>query len=207
MQFSLKQRIIPVATIDDDGDAVPLAQALLAGGLDVIEVTFRTSAAEQSIRNIRNACPGMLVGAGTILNVDQLKGALDAGAQFAVAPGLNPVIVTEAQRLGLPFIPGVMTPSEVEQALALNCRLLKFFPAEAVGGIAMLKSLTGPYAHTGVKFIPLGGINAGNATQYLALPVVAAIGGSWMVERKLIAAKNWREITALTSAAAKLATP
>jgi 2-dehydro-3-deoxyphosphogluconate aldolase / (4S)-4-hydroxy-2-oxoglutarate aldolase len=205
MQRIFKKRLVPVVVIDNAGDAVPLAEALLAGGLDVIEITFRTPAAEQAIRNVRKACPTILAGAGTILDVDQLQRAIDAGAQFGVAPGLNDAVVSKSSALKLPFIPGVVTPSEVERALALGCTLQKFFPAEAAGGVRMLQALAGPYAHTGVKFIPLGGVNAKNAREYLALPIVAAVGGSWMVERKLIAEKNWAAIRTLTAEAVKLA--
>lgn len=201
----LQKRIVPVAVIDDANDAAPLAEALQAGGLDLIEVTFRTPAAAAALRNIKKTFPAMLVGAGTLLTTAQIEEARQAGAEFGVAPGLNEDVVRASLKAGLPFIPGVATASEVERALQLGCRLLKLFPADAVGGVRLLKSLAGPYAHTGVKFIPLGGINAGNAAEYLVLPIVAAVGGSWMVERKLIAAKNWSEITALTAAAVKLA--
>jgi 2-dehydro-3-deoxyphosphogluconate aldolase/(4S)-4-hydroxy-2-oxoglutarate aldolase len=205
MEQISKQRIVPVAVVDDSELAVPLAEALLAGGLSVIEVTFRTASAAQSISRIRSAFPAMLVGAGTLLNRDQLKAAVDAGAQFGVAPGLNEAIVTEAQRLGLPFMPGVMTASEVERGLALGCKLLKFFPAEAAGGTAMLKALSGPYLHTGVKFVPLGGIGPANLAEYLKPPIVAAVGGSWLVERKLISERGWAKITALTAEAVRIA--
>jgi 2-dehydro-3-deoxyphosphogluconate aldolase/(4S)-4-hydroxy-2-oxoglutarate aldolase len=205
VQRILQKRVLPVAVIDRAENAVPLAEAVIAGGVDVIEVTFRTSAAEQSIRNIRKAFPTMLTGAGTILDPDQLQRAFDAGAQFAVAPGLNDVVVTKSLALKLPFIPGVMTPSDVERGLALGCRLQKFFPAEAAGGVKMLQALAGPYGHTGVKFIPLGGINIHNAGEYLALPMVAAIGGSWMVARELIVEQNWPSIRSLTTEAIQIA--
>ncbi|HXI85587.1 MAG TPA: bifunctional 4-hydroxy-2-oxoglutarate aldolase/2-dehydro-3-deoxy-phosphogluconate aldolase [Verrucomicrobiae bacterium] len=205
MERISKVRVVPVVVIDRAEDAVPLAEALLAGGLNVMEITFRTPAAEQSLRNVVKAFPKMLVGAGTILDTDQLQRAIDAGAQFAVAPGLNEVVVKKSLALKLPFVPGVMTPSDVEHGLALGCKLQKFFPAEAAGGVKMLQSLAGPYAHTGLKFIPLGGVNAGNARAYLSLPIVAAIGGSWMVERKLIAEKNWPAIRTLTTEAVQLA--
>src|SRR5437870_4197877 len=193
------KRIVPVAAIDALENAVPLARALLAGGLDVIEITLRTPAALDCIREIRRAVPEMLVGAGTILRVEQVEAAVKAGAQFGVSPGLNDAIVLAAQRAGLPFIPGVMTPSEVERALSLGCRLLKFFPANLAGGVDMLNAWRGPYAHTGVSFIPLGGVNASNAAQYLALPNVAAVGGSWIVDKKLIAAHDWESIRSLAT--------
>ena len=205
MKQILERRLVSVAVVDRVADAVPLAQALLAGGLEVIEITFRTAEAAQSIASIRQALPAMLVGAGTVLTGEQVRQAATAGAQFAVAPGLNQTVVRAAQQCGLPFFPGVMTPSDVEQALGLGCTLAKFFPAEAAGGVSMLKALAGPYAYTGLRFIPTGGINLGNLPSYLALPIVAAVGGSWMVERKLVAEKNWAAITALTAEAVKVA--
>lgn len=192
----LAKRIVPVVVIDRPDAAEPLAEALLAGGLDVIEVTFRTAAAEEAIGRIAARFPQVLLGAGTLLSVEQVRQARAAGAIFGVAPGLNKLVVRAAQGCGLLFAPGVMTPTEVERALGLGCKLLKFFPAAAAGGPAMLKALAGPYAHTGVKFIPTGGIHAGNLRDYLALPVVAAVGGSWMVDQKLIAAGDWAQVTA-----------
>jgi 2-dehydro-3-deoxyphosphogluconate aldolase/(4S)-4-hydroxy-2-oxoglutarate aldolase len=200
------KRIVPVVVIDDVGQAIPLAEALQAGGLDVVEITLRTPAAEAAIEAICRKFPRMLVGAGTILEEAQIPRVVAAGAQFGVAPGLNEAVVRKAQACGLPFIPGVMTPSEVECALALGCRILKFFPADAAGGVKMLRSIAAPYAHTGVKFIPLGGLNATNAAEYLTLPSVIALGGSWIVDRKLIAENNWAMITRLTREALALVT-
>ena len=207
MNQILQKRVVPVAVIDKVEDAVPLANALLAAGLDVIEVTFRTPAAADSIRAITHAHPGMLVGAGTLLEISQVKQARAAGAKFGVAPGLNETTVKASLDAGMPFVPGVATASEVERALALGCKLQKLFPADVLGGVKLLKALTGPYGHTGVKFIPLGGVNAQNMSEYLALPIVAAIGGSWIVDKKLIAEKKWIEITALTKAALAIAKP
>lgn len=201
----LAKRIIPVVVLDSADDAEPLAAALLAGGLDIMEITFRTAAAEESIRRIAKAYPEILLGAGTLLDGDQVKRARDAGAVFGLAPGLNPATIAVANEVGLEFSPGVMTPSEVEQAMALGCKLLKFFPAEAAGGVAMLKSLAGPYAHTGVKFTPTGGISAKNVQNYLKLPVVAAAGGSWMVAKDLVNGGRWDEVTRLTREALELA--
>ena len=200
----LKPRLICVAVIDRPDDAVPLAEALLAGGLPVIEVTFRTAGAVESIARIRQHVPQMSVGAGTVLTPDQLRQAADAGAQFGVSPGLNESVLRAAADCKLPFFPGVMTPTEVDRALNLHHRHLKFFPAEAAGGVAMLKALAGPFAHTGVQFIPTGGITAGNLAEYLGLPQVAAVGGSWMAERKLVAERAWQKITALTAEAMKI---
>jgi 2-dehydro-3-deoxyphosphogluconate aldolase/(4S)-4-hydroxy-2-oxoglutarate aldolase len=175
-----------------------------AGGLPVIEVTFRTAAAAKSIAHIRHSLPKMLVGAGTVLTPEQVRQAVDSGAQFGVSPGLNEAVLDAAAGSGLPFFPGVMTPTEVERAVNLNCRFLKFFPAEAAGGVTMLKALAGPFGHTGVKFIPTGGITAAHLPHYLALPQVAAIGGSWMAERKLVAEHAWTKITHLTAEAMKM---
>lgn len=194
----LAKRIVPVVVLDRVESAEPLAEALLAGGLDIMEITFRTAAAEASIQRIAARFPEILLGAGTLLAKDQVKRARDAGAVFGLAPGLNPEIIAAAGQLGLQFAPGVMTPSEVELALSLGCKLLKFFPAEVAGGVTMLKALAGPYGHTGVKFIPTGGVSSGNLASYLKLPVVAAIGGSWMVDKQLVNDGNWTEITRLT---------
>jgi len=194
----LTKRIVPVVVLDHAESAEPLAEALLAGGLDIMEITFRTAAAEESIRRIAKRFPEILLGAGTLLNQDQVRRAKDAGAVFGLAPGLNPGIIDAAREVCLQFSPGVMTPSEVELALSLDCRLLKFFPAEVAGGVNMLKALSGPYAHTGVKFIPTGGVSSGNLTDYLKLPVVAAIGGSWMVDKKLVNEGKWADITRIT---------
>lgn len=194
----LAKRIVPVVVLDRVESAEPLAEALLAGGLDIMEITFRTAAAEESIRRIAARFPEILLGAGTLLDDEQVRRAHDAGAVFGLAPGLNPRTIATARQLGLQFSPGVMTPSDVEQALSLGCQLLKFFPAESAGGTAMLKALAGPYGHTGVKFIPTGGITSGNLADYLKLPVVAAIGGSWMVDKQLVNDGKWAEITRLT---------
>ncbi len=199
------KRIVPVIVLDREDQAEPLAEALLKAGLDIMEITFRTTAAEAAIRRIAKRFPEILLGAGTILEGEQVKRAADAGACYALAPGLNEAVVKAAGQAGLMMFPGVMTPSEVERALSLDCRILKFFPAEAAGGVAMLKALEGPYAHTGVKFIPTGGIGLNNMASYLERPSVAAIGGSWIVEKKLIAAKDWKTIEQLTREALALA--
>jgi len=192
------KRIVPVIVLDKVEDAEPLAEALLEGGLDIMEITFRTAAAQGSIEKIAARFPEILVGAGTLLDEDQVQRAKDAGAQFGLAPGLNPKIVAKAKEIGLQFSPGVMTPSDAEQALSLGCKLLKFFPAENAGGPTMLKALSGPYGHTGVRFIPTGGITSAKLEGYLKLPIVAAIGGSWMVDKALVNEGKWAEITRLT---------
>ena len=194
----LAKRIVPVVVLDRVESAEPLAEALLAGGLDIMEITFRTAAAEESIRRIAARFPEILLGAGTLLEADQVRRARDAGAIFGLAPGINPRTIATAKEIGLQFSPGVMTPSEVELALSLGCKLLKFFPAEVAGGVTMLKALAGPYGHTGVKFIPTGGVSSENLADYLKLPVVAAIGGSWMVDKQLINDGKWTEITRIT---------
>ena len=201
-----RRRIVPIVVLDDAEAAAPLAEALLAGGMDVMEITLRTAAALTAIRRIAAGYPEILLGAGTLLEPGHVVQARDAGAVFGLAPGLNPRVVEAAANCGLLFAPGVMTPSEVEQAWALGCKLLKFFPAEPAGGIAMLKALAGPYAHLGLRFIPTGGIGPGNLGQYMKVPLVAAIGGSWMVDKTLIAAGRWDEITRLTRQALAAAT-
>ena len=190
-----KRRIIPVIVINDANDAVPLAEALLEGGIDIIEVTFRTAAAADAISAIAKALPEMLLGAGTVVTQDNATRALDAGVSFGLAPGLNPATIERFQKANTPFIPGVATPSEIEQGMALGCMLLKFFPAGDMGGPKFLKSLSGPYASFGVKFCPTGGITLDNMNDYLSLPIVSSIGGSWLATAKQIEAKDWKTIT------------
>jgi len=201
----VSKRIVPVIVLDHEEQAEPLAESLLKAGLDIMEITFRTAAAEGAIRRIAKRFPEILLGAGTVLGADQLKRAADAGASYALAPGLNESVVNAAEKAGILMFPGVMTPSEVERALSMNCRILKFFPAEAAGGVTMLKALEGPYSHTGVKFLPTGGIGLNNMRTYLERPSVAAIGGSWIVEKKMIMAKDWGTIEQLTRESLALA--
>lgn len=190
-----KRRIIPVIVIDDAKDAVPLAEALLAGGIDIIEVTFRTAAAADAITAIAKAMPEMLLGAGTVVTEDNATRALNAGVSFGLAPGLNPKTVERFQKAGVPFVPGVATPSEIEQGLSLGCKLLKFFPAGDMGGPKFLKSLAGPYQSFGVKFCPTGGVSLANMNEYLSLPIVSSIGGSWLATKQQIADKDWATVT------------
>lgn len=185
-------RIVPVVSVDFAADAIPLGDALVRNGLPTAEITFRTEAAAEAISLLRAAQPQMLIGAGTVLTPRQLEAAKQAGASFIVSPGLNPNNVRAAQSLGIPIIPGVNNPSDIELALELGLTTLKFFPAEASGGLKMLKALLGPYHH--VKFMPTGGITPQNIRDYLALSGVIACGGSWMVEPELIRAGNWAEI-------------
>jgi len=197
----LSRPVIPVIVIEDANDAEPLAEALLAGGTDIIEVTCRTAAAFEAIANIKKAFPDMLVGAGTVVTPDQVKMSIDAGVSFGLAPGLNPDTVRYFQDNDTLFIPGVMTPSEIEKGLSLGCKLLKFFPAGAAGGPAMLKNFAAPYASLGVTFCPTGGVNLGNMNDWLSLPIVSVIGGSWLATKQQIADKQWDVITAQVKAA------
>jgi 2-dehydro-3-deoxyphosphogluconate aldolase/(4S)-4-hydroxy-2-oxoglutarate aldolase len=199
-----KQRLICVAVIDQPDSAVPLAEALLAGGLNIIEVTFRTDGAADSIAAIRKSVPQIFVGAGTLLSSEQVKQAIGAGAQFGVSPGLSESVSTTARESDFPLFPGVITPAEVMRALELGWKNLKFFPSETFGGVNALKALSGPFGHTGVKFIPTGGITAATLPNYLTIPQVAAVGDSWMAERKLVVEKEWSKITALTAEAMKI---
>jgi len=191
----LQRPVIPVIVIERAEDAEPLAEALLAGGMDVVEITFRTAAAAEVIKNIRKAFPDMLVGAGTVVTPELAQRAIDAGVSFGLAPGLNSETVKFFQKSDTLFIPGVMTPSEIEQGLALGCTLLKFFPAGPAGGVDMIKALGGPYASQGVQFCPTGGVNLENMNDYLRLPIVGNIGGSWLATQQQIADKQWDKIT------------
>ncbi len=186
--------IVPAISLASVHAALPLADALLGGGLPIIEITFRTAVAAEALRQLSAERPGMLVGAGTVLTREQVRAAVEAGARFALAPGLNPDIVKCAQDAGLFFVPGVATPSEVEQGLALGCRLLKYFPAENLGGVATLTAWAGPYGHTGVRFVPTGGVKFENLAPYLACPIVAAVGGTWMARKEDISAGRWEQI-------------
>lgn len=188
--------IIAVLVIDDVANAVPLARALLRGGIVAMELTLRTDAALDSLRAIRDEVPEMLAGIGTILTTDQVDEVVAAKAAFGVAPGLNRRVVEYAQDKGLPFGPGIVTPSDIEQGIELGCRTLKYFPAETAGGLKHLKNMAAPYQHIGIDFIPLGGLNANNMSDYLASPLISAIGGSWIASRDLIAAQNWAQIEA-----------
>ena len=186
--------VVPVIAIESVEAALPLADALLEGGLPVAEITFRTAAAAEVIALMARHRPALLVGAGTVLSEENVKAAKAAGARFAVAPGLNPAVVQHAAQAGLPFAPGVCTASEIEQALGLGCRIVKFFPAELAGGVEMVKTLAAPYAHTGIRFLPTGGLNAGNLEKYLSVKAVAAVGGTWIARPEDLAAGRWQTI-------------
>lgn len=193
--------VVPVIALDEAAAALPLADALLEGGLPVAEITFRTDAARGAIASIAAHRPEMLVGAGTVITGAQVDAAAEAGAQFALAPGLDPETLTHATTRGLPFAPGIMTPSDVQAALKAGCQMVKFFPAVAAGGPKMLQSIAGPYAHTGIGFNPTGGVTLDTMGAWLALPEVRAVGGTWIATRAAIAAGNWAEITANARAA------
>lgn len=188
--------IVPVIALDRAEDAAPLAKALCDGGLPCAEVTFRTAAAEESIRMMSTQFPEMLVGAGTVLTTEQVDRAVDAGAKFIVSPGLNPKVVKYCVEKNIPITPGTSNPSDVEAAIELGLDVVKFFPAEAAGGINMIKSMAAPY--TQMKFMPTGGISAKNLTNYLDFSRIIACGGSWMVSKDMVNAKDWAGITALT---------
>ncbi|OOF29567.1 bifunctional 4-hydroxy-2-oxoglutarate aldolase/2-dehydro-3-deoxy-phosphogluconate aldolase [Salinivibrio sp. IB872] len=190
-------RIVPVIAINHADDAVPLAKTLVDNGLPCAEITFRTDAAASAIRQMRDAYPDLLIGAGTVLTLAQVDAAIDAGADFIVSPGLNPTTVKHCQQRGIAIVPGINNPSLVEQAMELGLDTLKFFPAEASGGIAMLKALSAVYP---VSFMPTGGVSEENVSDYLALPSVLACGGTWMVPAKLIDEQKWDEIAALIKA-------
>ena len=194
--------IVPVVVLDDAADAAPLAKALCDGGLACAEVTFRTAAAEESIRIMTTEYPDMVVGAGTVLTTDQVDRAIAAGAKFIVSPGLDPKIVTYCIEKNIPITPGVVTPSEIAKAIELGLDVVKFFPAEPAGGLKMIKAVAAPY--TTLKFMPTGGINLGNVEEYLKYDRILACGGSWMVKGDLVSAGKFDEIEKMTKDAAEL---
>jgi 2-dehydro-3-deoxyphosphogluconate aldolase / (4S)-4-hydroxy-2-oxoglutarate aldolase len=191
--------LIPVVKIDQPSQAIPLAEALLTGGLPCAEITFRTAAAEESIRLISRAFPEIVLGAGTVLTTAQAQQAADAGARFIVSPGFDGKVVAWCQAHDLPILPGVATPTEIQMALDKGLDLLKFFPAEALGGIPMLEAVAAPFG--AVRFIPTGGISAANLAAYLSLPMVFAVGGSWLVTARLLSDGAFQEIRRLTQEA------
>lgn len=194
--------IVPVVVLNDAKKALPLAKALCDGGLPCAEVTFRTDAAEESIRLMSREFPDMLIGAGTVLSTEQVDRAVAAGAKFIVSPGLNPKVVTYCQEKNIPIVPGVVTPTEMEQAMELGLKIVKFFPAEPSGGLAMIKAVAAPY--TMLKFMPTGGINAKNVRDYLAYDKILACGGSWMVKGSLIDEDRFDEIEAMCREAVEI---
>lgn len=189
-------KVIPVIALDNAEDIIPLGKVLSDNGLPAAEITFRSDAAVEAIRLLKQSQPHMLIGAGTILNGEQALAAKEAGASFVVSPGFNPNTVKACQEIGIDIVPGVNNPSTVEAALEMGLTTLKFFPAEASGGLNMVKSLVGPYGD--IRLMPTGGITASNIQDYLAIPQVLACGGTWMVDKKLIENKDWDTIARLT---------
>ena len=194
--------IVPVVKIDDANDAVPLVEALVKGGLPIAEITFRTTAAEEAIKKITSTLPDILVGAGTVLNIDQVKRAIGAGAKFIVSPGFNPKVVEFCVKENIPITPGCCSPTDIEMALEYGIDVIKFFPAEASGGLKTLKAISAPYGM--VRFIPTGGIDTANLNEYLSFDKILACGGSWMVKDELIKKGNFDEITRLAREAVNL---
>jgi 2-dehydro-3-deoxyphosphogluconate aldolase/(4S)-4-hydroxy-2-oxoglutarate aldolase len=200
-----KKGIIAVLELEREEDAIPVAKALVKGGVSAIELALRTPAAEPSIPLITESVPEMMIGIGTIIESGQAgRVKHQKGVCFGVSPGINPVIVKEAIASGLPFAPGIATPSELELAISLGCRVVKLFPAEGMGGLSFLKSIDAPYKHLGIQYIPLGGVTQENLGTYAEVNQILAIGGSWIANKELIKAKNWSEITKRAGAAKAL---
>lgn len=194
--------VVPVVVLEDVEQAVPTARALLRGGITAMEITFRTSAAKASIAKVAAEVPEMIVGAGTVVNVEQLHDAVEAGARFIVCPGSDAEVIAEAARLGVPVTPGVVTPSEIMLGLKLGVKVFKFFPAESFGGLKTIKALSGPFPQ--IRFIPTGGINQNNAAEYFKNPKILAVGGSWMVTKDMVAAGDFDGIAEKSAAATAL---
>lgn len=190
----LQKKVLPAVNIEYPEHALPVAESFLKAGLPVMEIQFRNSYAAQSIEMIRKNFPEMNIGAGTLLSIGQLNKAIDAGAQFGLSPSLNKNICAEAKQQNFPFIPGVMTPSEIELAHSLGCSILKLFPATQLGGVGFLKAVLGPYGQLGINFIPMGGVNPGNLKEYILMKNVIAVGGSWLATKELQTTKNYESI-------------
>lgn len=195
--------VVPVVVLDNANDAVPTAQAMLAGGIDVMEITFRTAAAADSIQAVAENCPDMLVGAGTIINLEQCKLAVSKGARFIVSPGFNREVVAWCLEHNIAVAPGCVTPTEIMEAISMGLTIVKFFPANVYGGLKAMKSLAAPFV--GIKFIPTGGVNAENLREYIDAPFVHAVGGSWVCPKADIASGNFQNITALCAQARQAA--
>lgn len=200
-----KAGIIPVIVIDEIEKAVPLARALVKGGLPVLEITFRTSCAAEAIARIKAEVPGATLIAGTVLKLEQLRAAKLAGAEACVAPGFDPQIVVAANEMGMLFCPGIATASELSQALSLGCRMVKFFPAESAGGVKYIKDLLGAFRWTGVKFMPTGGVKLANVGDYLAVEEIVCCGGTWIAPKAAIQANDWAAIERLAADASAVA--
>ena len=194
--------VVPVVVLEDAAQAVPTAKALLKGGINAMEITFRTSAAKASIEKVAKEVPEMIVGAGTVVNVQQLHDAVEAGAKFIVSPGSDAEVISEAMKLGVPITPGVVTPSEIMLGLKLGVKVFKFFPAENYGGLKTIKALSGPFPQ--IKILPTGGINQANAAEYFKNPKILAVGGSWMCTKDMIASGDFDGIAEKSAAATAL---
>ena len=194
--------VVPVVVLEDAAQAVPTAKALLKGGINAMEITFRTSAAKASIEKVAKEVPEMIVGAGTVVNLQQLRDAVEAGAKFIVCPGTDAELIAEAIRLDVAITPGVVTPSEIMVGLKQGLKVFKFFPAETFGGLKAIKALSGPFPQ--IKFLPTGGINQGNAAEYFKNPKIQAVGGSWMVTKDMVAAGDFDGITEKSAAVTAL---
>ena len=199
-----KPGVVPVIVIEKEEQAVPLARSLVKGGLPVLEVTFRTKVAAGAIAAIKREVPEAILGAGTLLTPQMVKDAKAAGAVFGVAPGFDPAVMAAAKEAGLPMCPGIATASELSQALTAGCEMVKFFPAEAAGGVKMIKNLLGAFRFTGVKFMPTGGVNISNVAEYLAVPEIVCCGGTWIVPKDALASGDWTAIERLAADAAAL---
>lgn len=197
--------VIAVLQIDNAQDAVPLAEALLEGGISAMELTLRTPAALDALHAIHTRVPSMTAGVGTVLTRQQVRDVKKLGAHFGVSPGVNRSVLSEAVERELPFAPGIATPSDIEAALEFDCRIMKFFPAEHLGGLTYLQSIAAPYQHLGVQFIPLGGVNEKNLRSYLESPLICAVGGSWIAPREVIQNRNWAEIRQRAETASAIA--
>ena len=195
--------VVPVVVIEDAKDAVPTANAMVAGGIDVMEITFRTAAAPDAIEAVSKNCPDMLVGAGTVLNLEQCKLAVEKGAKFIVSPGFDPQVVSWCIENGIAVTPGCVTPTEITAAVNMGLKVVKFFPANVYGGLNAMKNLSAPFV--GLKFLPTGGVNTANIKEYIDAPFIHAVGGSWVCPKADIAAGNWEKITQLCIEARKAA--
>ena len=193
--------VVPVVVLVDAGDAVPTAKAMLAGGVDVMEITFRTAAAADSIKAVAESCPDMLVGAGTVLNLTQCKLAVEMGAKFIVSPGFDAEVVDWCIANNIPVTPGCVTPTEITAAVNRGLKVIKFFPANVYGGLNAMKNLSAPFV--GIKFLPTGGVNAANIKEYIDAPFIHAVGGSWVCPKDAVKAGDWDKITALCAEARK----
>ncbi len=200
-----KVKVVPVLAIEKVEDGIKMCEVLNECGLKAAEITFRTKAAEGIIKEAAVQFPELVLGAGTVLNKEDLHKAFDAGAQFAVSPGLNPVVVDEAVKNGYPFFPGFCTPSELEQIMEYGIRMVKFFPAEAMGGVKMLGNIIAPYKHLGIRVMPTGGVNTGNLGDYLSVPQIACAGGTWVGKAADIEAGEWDKIAGIVKDAVELA--